>query len=749
MAITHITDYVIFGSTTDTKPLAGTPSQTLFFEIDTGRVYKFTGGVWSLFSGDNKTETLTNKTITLPVISSIKTSTGGTIALPSTSDTLVGRSTTDTLSNKTMISPTIATINNGGVITLPSGTRTLVARDTADTLLNKTINVNANTVTATSQAAGDLLVSNGTQFVRLARGSNGQLLQATATNIAWATVAGGGGGSTVTSTTALYTIYIESGTYKYRNNSTGVVGSTTSSTDAGVVFQAAIDAATFAGSIFVMGGNYIFTTTVNMKSGTKLVGEGKETTLLKAPTNAPIFIFGSTAGIQHCDVSDMNLYHAQSGYTSSLVRFTSNTRYNTINNCHFYASGFAAGNAISFENTAVANAGTGIIWNRILNCHILGFNNGILMSTSNGGSPINFINDNNFQNVSGEYCIRFLKCSGVATSDIVHNRFINCTFQSGTTAGGNAPAVVFDYDDSANHDYTVHLGCIAWDLPAGVKYANVNTHMGTDGMSLIGCVPVSTNTTTFIGGSGSGSTTIRTESAQGNILNTNNTWTGYNQFLLTAAGGFEDTWKTGINGSADYFSISNNTNASGSFSPIIRANQTSTNLDRFTPGLFFQSLLKPATDTADADPGIVFNVRNSDTTTVTNRPIAAFRPNLSVTTMWIYPSYIDLAGNQIRNAVMGGVRWNTTTKTANYTATDTDVIILCDTTSASITITLPAASGRAGKIYVIHRKAGTTNSITIDPNAAETIDGVATITVPTAAGSSKWIFCDGTSWYSK
>jgi hypothetical protein len=53
------------------------------------------------------TQTLTNKTLTAPVISSITNT--GTITLPTSTDTLVGRATTDTLTNKTLTSPTINT----------------------------------------------------------------------------------------------------------------------------------------------------------------------------------------------------------------------------------------------------------------------------------------------------------------------------------------------------------------------------------------------------------------------------------------------------------------------------------------------------------------------------------------------------------------------------------------------------------------------------------------------------------------
>jgi len=48
-------------------------------------------------------QTLTNKTLTTPVISSISNT--GTITLPTSTDTLVARNTTDTLTNKTLTSP--------------------------------------------------------------------------------------------------------------------------------------------------------------------------------------------------------------------------------------------------------------------------------------------------------------------------------------------------------------------------------------------------------------------------------------------------------------------------------------------------------------------------------------------------------------------------------------------------------------------------------------------------------------------
>jgi hypothetical protein len=83
-----------------------------------------------------------------------------------------------------------ASLTGTRVWSMPNSSTNIMGHDTTDTMINKTYNTTDNTLTATSQATGDILANNGTKFVRKARGSGLQVLRTNsgATDIEWASL---------------------------------------------------------------------------------------------------------------------------------------------------------------------------------------------------------------------------------------------------------------------------------------------------------------------------------------------------------------------------------------------------------------------------------------------------------------------------------------------------------------------------------------------------------------------------------
>ena len=96
-------------------------------------------------------------------------------------DSAVTLTGTQTLTNKTLTAPTISTIVNTGTITLPTSTDTLVGKATTDTLTNKTLTspaISGAVLTGTVTAGGGV-------------GTNGQVLSSTGTGVQWTSTAAG------------------------------------------------------------------------------------------------------------------------------------------------------------------------------------------------------------------------------------------------------------------------------------------------------------------------------------------------------------------------------------------------------------------------------------------------------------------------------------------------------------------------------------------------------------------------------
>ena len=142
----HVDNIIIDGNTVSSITSGNVliDAYTYKLEIKGGTVGGNTAGMIQLNCHDNShgqtiqsqphSEAITNKML-----------------LPKGADsTLVSLVSTDTLENKTLTSPIISTISNTGTITLPTSTDTLVGRDTTDTLTNKTIDLTDNSLSGTT-----------------------------------------------------------------------------------------------------------------------------------------------------------------------------------------------------------------------------------------------------------------------------------------------------------------------------------------------------------------------------------------------------------------------------------------------------------------------------------------------------------------------------------------------------------------------------------------------------------------------
>jgi hypothetical protein len=86
-----------------------------------------------------------------------------------------------------------------------------------------------------------------------------------------------------------------------------------------------------------------------------------------------------------------------------------------------------------------------------------------------------------------------------------------------------------------------------------------------------------------------------------------------------------------------------------------------------------------------------------------------------------------------------------TTITTDTTLTTSHTIVLCDTTSRAFTVTLPTAVGNEERVYFIKNIGSPPHPVTIDPNAAETIDGGLTAVI-SRRNPTVMIVSDGSNW---
>jgi hypothetical protein len=85
------------------------------------------------------------------------------------------------------------------------------------------------------------------------------------------------------------------------------------------------------------------------------------------------------------------------------------------------------------------------------------------------------------------------------------------------------------------------------------------------------------------------------------------------------------------------------------------------------------------------------------------------------------------------------------TTTTSITVQADIYIVRVNATGGARTITLPAAAANEGRVLVIKKIDASANAVTVDGNAAETIDGALTFSLPTQY-KAVLLYCNGSGW---
>jgi hypothetical protein len=81
----------------------------------------------------------------------------------------------------------------------------------------------------------------------------------------------------------------------------------------------------------------------------------------------------------------------------------------------------------------------------------------------------------------------------------------------------------------------------------------------------------------------------------------------------------------------------------------------------------------------------------------------------------------------------------------NFNANDSTCGFFCNTASNSITVTLPSATGRTGRVYFF-KKTSANNTLTIATSGGNTIDGAASVALA-ANNACRMVMSNGTNWF--
>lgn len=87
------------------------------------------------------------------------------------------------------------------------------------------------------------------------------------------------------------------------------------------------------------------------------------------------------------------------------------------------------------------------------------------------------------------------------------------------------------------------------------------------------------------------------------------------------------------------------------------------------------------------------------------------------------------------------------TKTAAYTITNSDDIVLCNAAGGAFTVTLPSATGNTGRQFVVKRLNSGSNTVAVAAVGGQTIDGASSVSL-SVQYQIITVVCDGSNWFT-
>lgn len=405
-------------------------------------------------------------------------------------------------------------------------------------------------------------------------------------------------------TSYTYTIYIDGGSVKARNNFTGAVTS-----------NANIDP--------------LITTILASGNPSFEVLEGTYTlhssfTGFTVPNNATISLDNGAK------------FYVPDDYASYIWKFGANIQYVKFNGGYFDEAGASPSSSwdcFLFE----PGLDNGIAFNTIRDVHVVRANCAIKLKTANNSTQYSWVNSNYFENILANRCkwIGIWDHTGdfANTSGTAHNTFVNVNGQ----AFSSAPQALGGFKD-VNGSRNMFISCAAWDLfPANASAVSMNIVASAINTTIMGGIVTDTNFADL------GTETTIIDTAQGfktkKELKINRT-----------AGSFETLLTAGVTDTTDKLTLENLYSTSAMFSPLIRATVNSAGQTASLVGMYLQTIINNSNDTGTAAVNVI-EVKKTDNSAVTNRILLSLRSG-GTAEYDFYASQLDLKTNALINATI-------------------------------------------------------------------------------------------------